>query len=150
MKKYFFAITSSLILGIVMAIFLINSYDKNKTMTLSINTKKIFYIERGAYSSKKNMEENMIDFENYIYSVEDGKYHSYIGVAKSKNNAIKIQKTYKNYKTNIKEKVTSNKKFITILGQYDKILSKTNNENMVKTVCNQILSKYEELISDEY
>lgn len=150
MKKYFFSIIFSLIIGGLMAFFLINSYDNKNMVIFSKNVKTVFYIERGVYSTKENMEENMMDFENYIYNVEEGKYHAYIGLTLDEKTAFKIQKYYDKYNTKIVKKVTDNKQFLAVLGQYDEILLKTNDTKTIKTISHQVLSKYEELTSDEY
>ena len=149
MNKYFFSIVTSLLIGLVMAFLLINSYD-NKSMMAFKNVGTVYYIERGVYSSKENMEENMMDFENYIYNVEKGQYHTYIGITGNKDNVKKLQNYYKDYKTQVREKITDNKNFLTALRQYDEILLKTKDEGTIKTICNQVLSKYEELINNEY
>ena len=94
----------------------------------------------------------MQEFTHYIYNVEDNMYYTYIGITKNKKNAEKIKEHYKNkgYDTYIKEKITDNKKFLTVLGQYDELLSKTNEEETIAVICNQVLSKYEELVNNEY
>jgi len=152
MKKYLFPILFSLILGILMSYFLISSYDKADSITVSKHAETIYYIQRGVYSNKENMESNMQDFSHYIYNVEDNMYYTYIGIAKSKKNAEKIKEHYKNrgYDTYIKEKITDNKNFLTVLGQYDELLVKTKEEETIEVICNQILSKYEELVNNEY
>ncbi len=72
----------------------------------------------------------MKDFSNYIYNVEDNMYHTYIGVSKNKANAIKIQKVYEKngIDTIIKDNIVDTSDFIEILEKYDKILSKTEDE----------------------
>ena len=79
-------------------------------------------------------------------------YYTYIGISNNRDNALKIQKYYKSigYDTYIKEKMTDNKSFITVLKQYDQLLSSTNDDNTIKVICNQILAKYEELVNGEY
>ena len=94
------------------------------------------------------MNDNMNDFTNYIYNVEDNQYHTYIGITASKDNASKIQNYYKEvgYETEVEERITDNKDFINILRQYDELLSKTDDSESVKVICNQVLAKYEELV----
>ena len=80
MKKYLFPITISLGLGILMAYLLISSYDNAEGITVSKNAETVYYIQRGVYSTKENMENNMTDFEHYIYNVENNMYYTYIGM----------------------------------------------------------------------
>ncbi len=135
-----------------MSYFLISSYDKEGSITVSSHAETIYYIQRGVYSNKENMENNMKDFTHYIYNVEDNMYYTYIGITKNKKNAEKIKDYYKQkgFDTYIKEKITDNKSFLTILGQYDELLSKTKEPETINVICNQVLSKYEELIKNEY
>ena len=90
----------------------------------------------------------MKEFTNYIYNVENNEYHTYIGITTSKENSLKIQNYYKEigYDTSIVEKITDNSDFINILGQYDELLTKTDDKESIKVICNQVLAKYEELV----
>ena len=152
MKKYFFPVITSLIIGSTMAVILINSYDNAETITISKNAKTIYYLQRGVYSTKENMKQNMSSFSRYIYNVENNKYYVYIGITANKENAKKLKAYYKKqgYDTYIKEKITDNDSFISVLNQYDEILLNTKDEGTIATICNQILSKYEELVNSEY
>ena len=40
----------------------------------------------------------------------------------------------------------SNISFITVLDQYEMLLEQTTDTKIIKSICNQILSKYEELV----
>lgn len=152
MRKYFFPVVFSLLIGTLMAFFIISRYDNAQSVTVSKNAETVYYIQRGVYSTKENMQENMMNFENYIYNVEDNMYFAYIGITKNKKNAEKIKNYYKEkgYDTYIKEKITDNESFLTVLGQYDDILTSTNDKGTINVICNQILSKYEELVNTEY
>ena len=149
MKKYLFPIITSLILGSVLSYFIINQYEDLDSLAVSSNAETLYYIQRGAYSDKDNMENNMKEFEYYIYNVEDNLYHTYIGISQSEENALKIQNYYKSlgYDTEIKEKITDNKDFINILRQYDELLSGTSDNESIKIICKQVLSRYEELVN---
>lgn len=148
MKKYLLPVSISLILGISMAYFIIRQYETMPTLAVSSEAETLYYIQRGVYQDIDTMNDNMKNFTNYIYNVEDNQYHTYIGITTSKNNASKIQNYYKEagYETVIEERVTDNKDFINILRQYDELLSKTDDSESVKVICNQVLAKYEELV----
>ena len=149
MKKYLFPVTVSLLIGISMAYFIIKQYEGMPILAVSSNAENLYYIERGVYSDYENMENNMKDFTDYIYNTENNQYHTYIGITTNKENALKIQNYYKilGYDTNLVEKITDNKEFINILRQYDELLSKTDDSESIKTICNQVLAKYEEMVS---
>ena len=148
MKKYLFPVTISLLIGISMAYFIIKQYEGMPILAVSSNAETLYYVERGIYSDLENMENNMKDFTDYIYNTENNQYHTYIGITTNKENALKIQNYYKKlgYDTNLVEKITDNKEFINILRQYDELLSKTDDSESIKTICNQVLAKYEELV----
>ncbi len=148
MKKYLLPVSISLILGISMAYFIIRQYETMPALAVSSEAESLYYIQRGVYQDMNTMSDNMKDFTNYIYNVEDNQYHSYIGITTSKDNASKIQNYYKEagYETKIEERITDNKDFINILKQYDELLAKTDDSESVKVICNQILAKYEELV----
>ena len=149
MKKYFFPVMVSLIIGISMAYFIIKQYEGMLSLAVSSNAESLYYIQRGVYSDIENMENNMKEFTDYIYNVEDNEYHTYIGITTSKENALKIQNYYKSigYETVLVEKITDNKEFTDILKQYDELLNKTEDNESIKVICNQVLAKYEELVS---
>ncbi len=148
MKKYFFPVSVSLILGIGMAYFIIKQYEEMPALAVSSDAETLYYIQRGVYSDLDNMKNNMKEFSHYIYNVEDNQYYAYIGVTTNKDNAVKIQNYYKSigYETFLKDKITDNEDFINVLRQYDELLAKTNDNESIKTICNQVLAKYEELV----
>jgi hypothetical protein len=132
----------SLLVGTFMAYFIIKQYEALPAITVSGKALKIYYVQRGVYSDLENMKNNMKDFTNYIYDVEDGKYFTYIGITISKENALKIQAYYKKsgYDTYIKEKVTDNNNLTSMLKQYDSLLEKTSDDEAIKVICNQVLA----------
>ena len=148
MKKYILPIIVSFIIGISMSCFIIKQYENMPAMAISSSAETLYYIQRGVYSDFDNMKNNMKEFTHYIYNVEDNQYYAYIGITSNKENSLKIQKYYKSigYDTFLKDKITDNKNFITVLKQYDDLLSKTDDDESIKVICNQVLSKYEELI----
>lgn len=152
MKKYLFPITISLFLGIAMAYFIIHQYESLDGIVVSKEAREIYFIQRGMYSKKENMEEDMRSFKNYIFSVEDNMYHAYVAVTTSKENGDKIVNMYKeeNIETIEKKKIVDNSEFIEVLTQYDELLSKTNDKDTIKTINNQILSKYEEFVNGKH
>ena len=148
MKKYLFPVSASLILGVIMAYFIIKQYETLPALAVSSEAESLYYIQRGIYSDIDSMKENMKDFNHYIYNVEDNQYYTYIGITANKDNALKIQSYYKSigYDTFLKEKITDDEEFINILNQYDGLLSKTDDSESIKVICNQVLAKYEELV----
>lgn len=148
MKKFLFPIFVSLILGVFMAYFIIRQYEDMPTLAVSSEAETLYYIQRGVYNDMDSMTNSMKDFTHYIYNVEDNQYYAYIGITTNKENALKIQNYYKTlgYDTFLKDKITDNDDFISILKQYDELLTKTDDNESIKVICNQVLAKYEELV----
>ena len=148
MKKYLFPVTVSLVLGIFMAYFIIRQYENMPALAVSSEAESLYYIQKGAYGDIDSMNEDMKDFSHYIYNTENNSFCVYIGITTNKENALKIMDYYKSlgYETTIVEKITDNKNFINILKQYDELLLKTDDSESIKTICNQVLAKFEELV----
>ena len=117
MKKYLFPILLSFIIGSIMAIALISSYDGTEAITVFKNARKVYYVQRGVYSTKDSMEANMASFSHYIYNVEDNKYYAYIGITGNKENSKKLKNYYEKqgYNTYVKEKITDNEYFFNMM-----------------------------------
>ncbi|MBE6144432.1 MAG: hypothetical protein E7169_02545 [Firmicutes bacterium] len=152
MKKYIMPILSALLVGFLLAKFMINQYDKKENLKTVFNSyETLYFIQQGVYSTKESMEKNMSDFAYYIYNIENDKYYTYIGITKTKENSDKLKGFYEKlgYITYIKEINVDNIGFVEILNQYDQLLETTEDENTIKAICSQVLSKYEELILNE-
>ncbi len=151
MKKYLFPIISSLVIGYILANLLFKQYEYDKNIkTVFNNGVTVYFLQQGVYSSVDSMKENMGSFNYYIYSFENDKYYSYVGITKSKDNLTKLKGYYesKGYTIYVKEINVNNNSFITILEQYDNLLATTDNEDTINAIMMQALSKYEELITN--
>lgn len=151
-KKYLTSILLSLSIGVFFAYFIIHQYESLGSIQVSSKATEIYYIQKGEYSDRKSMEDDMKVFTNYIYNVEENMYHSYIGISNYKNNAEKVQNVYKNegIDTTIKESIVDNFEFINLLKEYDGILSKTDDAESIKVISRQILAKYEEYVNGKH
>ncbi len=152
MKKYMFPVILSLCIGSLFAYFLINSYGNIQNISVSKGASEVYYLRYGIYPSKEEMISSMQNFQHYIYNVEDNQYKTYIGISKNKKNIEKLKGFFekKQYNTYIETKITDNEEFLTVLGQYDEVLSQTDDENAINVICNQVLAKYEEMVNGEY
>ena len=152
MKKYIVPILSALLVGFLFARFTIEQYDKKESIKLAFsNSETLYFIQQGVYSSKESMESNMTDFAYYIYNLEDGKYYTYIGITKNSENLEKLKGFFEKmgYVTYVKQFEVDSDAFIEVLNQYDNLLSQTDDENTIRAICSQILSKYEEVVLNE-
>lgn len=149
MKKFIVPILLALITGLILGRFVLNQYEfEGKIVPVGSKNKTAYFIQQGVYSSKESMEKNVSEFPYYIYSIIDNKYYVYIGITFLEENLEKIKGYYEKmgYITYVKELSIDNKNFITVLEQYDSLLKESDKEEIVGTVCSQVLSKYEELV----
>lgn len=149
MKKYIMPILVALVTGLILGRFVLNQYEfEGKIVPVGSNGKNAYFIQQGVYSSKESMEENVTDFPYYIYSIIDDKYYVYIGITFLEENLDKIKGYYEKmgYITYVKELSVDNQNFITVLEQYDSLLQGSSEEEIIGTVCSQVLSNYEELV----
>lgn len=152
MKKYIIPVTLSIVFGLYLGISLLKQYKDAKALTPVFNNgiTNIYFVREGEYKTKEEMEKAMMKFPYYIHTFKDEKYYSYLGISTNIENANKIKGYYDNlgYSTNVEEIGVSNKNFIDVLEEYDKLLTSSNNET-ISSICSQILIKYEELVINE-
>lgn len=150
MKKYIGPVLLSIVIGVYLGRFMIGQYKELDVSMVDGRFENVFFLQRGVYSSFEIMKENMLDFSYYIYNVEDDGYHAYVGITKDKLNADRIKEYFYNmgYDIYVKEIGLSNDAFLTVLDQYDLLLSESA-DDVIDDICNQVLSSYEELVLNE-
>lgn len=150
MKKYVGSILLSLVVGVYLGKFMLNQYDDFQVVPVMQETQNLYFLQQGVYSSLEVMKENMVDFSYYIYNIEDDGYHTYVGITKNENNADKIKEYFQNkgYDIYVKEIGIDNSVFVSVVEQYDLLLSEASGDT-IDNICNQVLSSYEELVVGE-
>lgn len=150
MKKYFWSIFLSLIVGIYLGKFTLNQYDDFNIFPVSSGLDTLFFLQEGVYSNEDVMKNSMSSFDYYIYDKQDDGYHTYVGITKSRENALKVKEIFKErgYDIYIKENGISDSRFVSVMTQYDILLSESSGDAILN-ICNQILKSYEELIINE-
>ena len=130
--------------------FMFDVYDKNQNIkpVFSDNSTKLYFLQQGVYSTKKSMQENIMSFSQYIYTIENNQYYVFVGITNNSNNKDKLKGYFKNkgYSIYVKEITVDNQEFVNALLTYDSLLEKTNDEKAIGSINDQILKKYEELI----
>lgn len=129
---------------------MLSQYDDFNIFPVSFNYDTLYFLQQGVYSNEEIMKQNMSLFKYYIYDLEDDGYHTYVGITKSYENALKVKEYYKEkgYDIYVKENNVKNNSFISVIAQYDILLSEAEGET-IDSICNQILSSYEELVINE-
>lgn len=146
MKKYLLTIIISLLVGFLLSFYMLKEYESIDIIPV-FNTKETAYlVQQGVYSSMESMQENTSHLTDYIYSVIDNMYYVYIGISLENDNVEKIQEYYKNKDINtiIKTTTISDNDLINSLKQYDMVLKETSEEETIKEIIKQTLSKYKE------
>ena len=146
MKKYLLTIIVSLLVGFLLSFYMLKEYESVDIIPV-FNVKQTAYlVQQGVYSSMESMQENTSHLTDYIYSVIDNMYYVYIGISLESDNVNKIQEYYKNKDINtiIKTITISDNDLINSLRQYDMVLKETNEEETIKEIIKQTLSKYKE------
>ncbi len=146
MKKNLITIFISLLIGFLLSNYLIKQYDEDFGIlpVFGEQSKEVFLIQQGVYSTFESMENNTDDVNEYIYNVIDGMYYVYIAMSCEENNVEKLRTMYekKGIKTIVKTTSMSDNEFLTELENYDLILSETDDETTMEEVTKQILNKY--------
>lgn len=148
-KLVFVVICASLI-GFLFGKMMIGQYDSKASLkTVFGENNKVYFIELGTYDTKEEMEKSVINFTSYIYDNTDGKYKVYIALTQNKENLSKLEDYFKNlgYIIYVREFNVDNELFLQKLREYDELLSGTKEESAIKTIINQTLETYEEMVS---
>ncbi len=153
MKKYIIPVILCILIGFLLSKFMLNQYQDKQNITPVFNSGEILYfIQYGVYSTLESMENNTKNLNYYIYNFDNDLYYVFIGLTNSSANAHKLKGYFKTlgYDTYVKEYNVSNKEFLEIIGYYDLLLTETTDNDTIKSVCRQVLEKYEELVNDEH
>ena len=148
--KNIFPVVLCILVGFFMGTFLFNQYN-TKVDPVSLTGENLYFIQAGVFSSEDQMKEAMKDTSYYIYTKENNMYYSYVGITKNKKNLEKLQEFYKSasYDIYVKEIFVSNLSFLTVLDQYELLLEETTDNNVIKSIENQVINKYEELVLND-
>lgn len=144
--KKSFLIIIPVLFGIILGKYIYNISNFN-TKEVFDETYSVYLLQYGVYSNEENMKNSTSELSNYFYFKDKKGYHVIIGIVKNKNNLEKIRDSYE-ITSNIylKEVKITNMEFYENLGQYDNLISKSNDKNFIINAEKQVLSKYEELV----
>jgi len=149
MKKYGLTIVLAVIVGILLSKLFYNQYsDKKRLKTVFGKGETVYIARQGIYSSLESVKENTMNLNYYIYNIVDDKYYVYYGITKDLENYEKIAGNLKSLGyDNYREEITvSSEAFMETLEQYDLLLKETKDNTIIKAICAQVLSSYEELV----
>ncbi len=150
MKKIIKPILLCGLVGFLLSKFMLSQYEnKEEIKPVFKSDKSLFFIQYGVYSSQESMKDNTKELNHYIYNFNDDLYYVYIGITNNFENATKLKGYFKTlgYDIYIKDYVVSNQEFLETIGYYDLLLSQTTDYDTIKSICHQVLKKYEEVVN---
>lgn len=144
--KFLIPVTLSIITGLFFGKIFFDSYDES-TITVFDEKDKVYMMQIGVYSSLAKMKNAFSNYEKYLYIKNDDGYHLYVGVTKDKEIASKIKEHYekKGYSIYVKESILENETFLSVLGEYDKIINITSPKD-IEEIEKIVLSNYKEMV----
>ena len=144
MKKKILSILFAIIFGLLIGKSIINKYDNNSLVVAKTFDNEVYAILYGTFNSLKEVDQNTKELDKYIYIEEGNVYYVYLAITKTKENAIKFKKIYKdlNAKVSIVKINIDNNEFILNLEEYEKLLNETTDKNSLVIIENQILACY--------
>ena len=149
MKKYLKTFILASIIGFFLGFICIKQYKDTSTIKVSNSVNTLYFIQYGVFSSKKNMEENTINLQNYIYNINEDLYYVYVGICKNRDNAEKISMYFNDlgYSTIIKEYSVNNKEFVKEIESLDEVLITTEDSLVIGSIVSKSLEKYESIVN---
>ena len=146
MKKTFMMMIIAVVLGSIAGSVLFSNYKENNVYAFS-NSKNLYFLQEGVYSSMDSVNRNTKDLNNKLVILDNDKYHVYVGITSNIKNAKKIKDVYKDmgYSIYQKEINVSNTEFLNNIEQFDILLDKANKSDLL-TIEEVVLSNYDDLV----
>lgn len=107
-----------------------------------------YAIQYGVYTSADTLNKNISDLDDYVVSLEDGKYYVYLGFTTSYKNLNKLRNIYEDNDMEVytKEIFIDNTEFVSNLEQFDVLIDSVSKEDDILSINEAILSSYDEII----
>ena len=146
--KFLIPITLSIVIGLFFGKVFFDNYDAS-TVTVFGEKEKVYMLQIGVYSSIEKMKSSFKDYKKLLSIKGDDGYHLYVGITKNKENASRIKEFYKKngYSIYIRENIIDNKPFLSVLGEYDKILEIASDDDLME-IEKIVISNYKEMIEE--
>ena len=144
--KFLLPIALSIVIGLFFGKVFFDNY-KSSSLTVFDEKDKVYMLQIGVYSSEEKMASSFKNYDKFLYIEKDDGIHLYVGITKDKEIASRIKDYYekKGYSIYIKESILDNQSFLSILGEYDKIIGITG-DNDLKGIEEIVISNYKEMV----
>ena len=150
MKRVLRSVVIPLLVAIVLGFYGAKiAYGFNRVKeTVSEISHNAYAVQYGVYKDPSTLEKTLSDLDNYVVSLEDGKYYVYLGFTTNYSNLSKIRNMYKDMgvEVYIREVLIENEEFISNLEQFDILLDNVNGSIDILSINSAILSSYDEMI----
>lgn len=148
-KKTIKYILIASIIGILIGKYIFDASKEEIKSVSNINNTYIYMMQYGVYNDIENMKNSISNLKNYLYIKEDDGYHVYVGITKNEKLLQKIGDSL-GLLANIYNKRVKidNIEFLEVLDQYDVLIEQTTDNEVIINAQKQVLSKYEELITN--
>ncbi len=149
-KKFLRSVVIPLLFAVCLGFYgakIAYEFYKLKTVVTEVSH-NAYAIQYGVYTNPETLTSILSDLENYVISLEDGKYYVYLGFTTNYKNLSKIRNMYEDSGTEVyvREVFIDNQEFVSSLEQYDILLDSVNLEEDIVSVNKAILSSYDEII----
>lgn len=144
--KFLIPIALSIVIGLFFGKVFFDNY-KSSSLTVFDEKDKVYMLQIGVYSSEEKMASSFENYDKFLYIEKDDGIHLYVGITKDKEIASRIKDYYekKGYSIYIKESILDNQSFLSILGEYDKIIGITG-DNDLNGIEEIVISNYKEMV----
>lgn len=144
--KFLIPIVLSIVIGLFFGKVFFDNY-KSSSLTVFDEKDKVYMLQIGVYSSEEKMKSSFKNYDKFLYIEKDDGIHLYVGITKDKEIASRIKDYYekKGYSIYIKESILDNQSFLSVLGEYDKIIGITG-DNDLKGIEEIVISNYKEMV----
>ncbi len=122
--------------------------SKEKAYESSKEVNSVYFLLENCYEEEEKAKEKAETFSSFTILKQDGKYCLYLGMTRSKDNALKVQELWKKQNVSLvrKELVVENDKFLSELNQYDVLLKNAKKKEEIEGVLKSIFSTYDETV----
>lgn len=149
-KKFFRSVLIPVLFAVLLGFYgakIVYGFNRVKQSVSNVSH-NAYAIQYGVYTSADTLNKTMSNIDNYVVSMEDGKYYIYIGFTTDSKNLTKIRNVYDELGIDvyIKEVFINNDEFINTLEQFDVLLDNVSSNVDVLSITGAILSSYDELV----
>lgn len=146
MKKYLKVILLAILIGVIIAFFFYKDINK-EVKAITNKTENIYLFQVGVFKNLDNAKTFANTFKTNLVFQNDDYYRVITAISYNEEAKIKMEAFYQNQEINyfIKE-MKVNKDLIKKISNYETVLIKSNNEEVINNIMNSILLLFDSYI----